>query len=204
MTTTNPTSFVTSVADTRRLPELGKPEVVMLGRSNSGKSSLINALTSKKLAYVSSTPGKTNLLNYFLIENLYGLVDVPGYGFAKRSGSEVMGWKQLVEGYVEHSVNLAGAVLIVDCRRTWSEDEAQLLSFLQHFEVPVVVVFSKSDKLNRRELSAKVKEVENLNLPGSVFFISNLTGDGVSDLRKFIVKNWVKDAKSKGHRGNPS
>ncbi|MBW2231384.1 MAG: YihA family ribosome biogenesis GTP-binding protein [Deltaproteobacteria bacterium] len=133
------------------LPESNLPEVAFLGRSNVGKSSLLNALVQRKqLARTSSTPGKTRMIHFFQVEidaTKLLLVDLPGYGFARVSKRERESWRRLVEGYLENRPQLRAAILLQDLRRDVSEDETLLLEWLAEREVPSLLVLTKIDKL---------------------------------------------------------
>ena len=116
--------FIKSATELSQCPIDSLKEVVFLGRSNAGKSSLINSLLNRKaLAKVSNTPGKTRLMNFFLINQAYRFVDLPGYGFAKRSPGELEMWAQFIEEYLLNRENLVGLILVKDIRRKWSTDE---------------------------------------------------------------------------------
>ena len=124
------------------------PEIAVVGRSNAGKSSLINKLCNNaKLAKVSQQPGKTRSINYFLINEEFMLVDLPGYGFAKRSGSEQQSWKRLIEGYFEHSEQLIHLLLLCDIRHDIQQGDKQMVEWLNYYGIPYTLVATKCDKL---------------------------------------------------------
>lgn len=187
------TGFLKSIAKFDPSLDSGLPEVVILGRSNAGKSSLINCfLGGKKVAHVSKTPGKTTLLNLFKVRNKYCLVDVPGYGYAARRGEVISNWQGMIEGYISHAPQLKGAIIVVDIRRGWSDDEIDLIKYLSHFGLPIAAVFSKTDKLNQKELQrAKDHILEEQPEFVTSFFISNVKGIGVKEVEEYIFKNWV-------------
>lgn len=143
--------LIASAPRVERLPESGLPEVAFLGRSNVGKSSLLNALARrKKLARTSSTPGKTRELVLFRVRTdrgEIGLVDLPGYGWARVSRKERQSWQRLAEGYLAKRESLCLAMLLQDVRRNWSEDEHLLLEWLAQRDVPGRVILTKTDKL---------------------------------------------------------
>src|SRR5262245_45414845 len=144
--------FLKSGAQPKDYPFPYHPEVAVVGRSNAGKSSFINALTGQKIAKVSQTPGKTRLLNFFeLGESLY-LVDMPGYGFATGSRNEVASWKRMVETYLKERETLNGVFLIMDIRRDWQDEEAMLVEWLAHNEIPWILILNKADKLSRSQI----------------------------------------------------
>ncbi len=132
---TNSSVFLKSAVRLDQCPQEDRPEVAFLGRSNSGKSSLINALTGRKtLAKVSSTPGKTRILNFFDFGPHYRLVEMPGYGFASRGGDEQRSWQRMIEDYLGGRQSLVGLVLIMDIRREMTEDEEMLMRYAQDHE----------------------------------------------------------------------
>lgn len=146
-----------------KLPPSGLPEIAFLGRSNVGKSSLLNALARrKKLARTSSTPGKTRELVLFKLRTDRGeiaLVDLPGYGWAKVSRKEREGWQRLAEGYLANREELRLAIVLQDVRRNWSEDESLLLQWLEEQGVPGRVVLTKTDKLKLMKRKEAVKRL---------------------------------------------
>ena len=145
-------------------PRPGAPEVAFLGRSNVGKSSLLNALVQrKKLARISSAPGKTRLIHFYRVERPgleINLVDLPGYGYAKVSKSERAGWRRLVESYLEGRPTLRAAVLLQDLRRDISEDETLLIDWLHEREMPVVLAITKIDKLKTMRRKARLNALQ--------------------------------------------
>ncbi len=152
--------FVRSVENLNEIPKDNLNEIAFAGRSNVGKSSLINCLLNrKKLAKTSSTPGKTRQLNYFRINRAFYFVDLPGYGFARVSKRERVHWRELVEGYIQRSPNLKGVVSIVDCRVGLTELDLQLLEWLKSLNIPLVVVATKSDKLSNNALTTQVSKI---------------------------------------------
>ena len=154
-------NFIKSASNSTSYPPLLLPEIALIGRSNSGKSSLLNALSNQKIAKVSATPGKTQLLNFFELDKKYYLVDMPGYGYAKRSRKEVFAWKNMIEVYLSRRESLVGLILIMDIRRKWAIEESQLLDWLDKERLSrknIVIVLNKSDKLNnnlQKKTSAK-------------------------------------------------
>jgi len=140
--------FLAGAADPARLPKLSYPEIAFAGRSNVGKSSLLNRLVGRrKLARVSKTPGRTQQINFFLIDERLTFVDLPGYGFARVPANVKQQWKHLVESYLSTRGNLQVVVVIVDLRRGVEEDDAQLLDYLHAQGIPAILVATKSDKL---------------------------------------------------------
>jgi len=155
--------ILTSCAKAADFPMQGFPEVALLGRSNVGKSSLLNALVKrKKLARTSGTPGKTRLIHFFRVETdrqALLLVDLPGYGWARVSRRERESWRHMVEGYLAGRDPLRLAVLLQDLRRDFSDDERLLLDWLAEREIPVLVALTKADKLKPMRRAARVREL---------------------------------------------
>ncbi|NLA27458.1 MAG: YihA family ribosome biogenesis GTP-binding protein, partial [Firmicutes bacterium] len=145
------------------LPPGVLPEIAFLGRSNVGKSSLINRLLGrKKLAYTSSTPGKTRALYFYLINDSFYFVDLPGYGYAKAGKEEQRAWAALIERYLEHRGPLCGSVHIVDCRHRPTADDLTMARWLRFHRLPTITVASKSDKLSRGALARQLPEIKTL------------------------------------------
>jgi len=158
--------FIKSVADQAQLPREPFPHIAFVGRSNVGKSSLINSLLQrKKLALTSATPGKTSLLNFFLINRSFYFVDFPGYGFARRSREERSRWGGLTEAYLQNESRLKAVVLLIDLRHGLSEDDQDFLAWLHLHDRRVIVVFTKADKLKTSERRKKLNEYSTA-LPG--------------------------------------
>jgi GTP-binding protein len=159
--------FITSAVKPSQYPEAMLPEIAFSGRSNAGKSSLINTLVNrKKLVKTSQTPGKTQLLNFFNINDAFSFVDLPGYGFAKVPASVQGSWAHMIERYLSQRDTLKGVVIIIDIRRTPDEKETDLINWLAHFNIPSIIVLSKADKLKRmkqrsqHDFIAKILEVK--------------------------------------------
>ncbi len=141
-------------------PRDGLPEIAFLGRSNVGKSSLINCLLGrKKLAQTSATPGKTRALYFYRVNDAFYFVDLPGYGYARVSQEEKRAWAALIESYLEHRPSLCGAVHIVDCRHRPPADDRLMARWLRYHRLPTVTVASKSDKLSRGALARQLPEI---------------------------------------------
>jgi GTP-binding protein len=136
------------------------PEVAFAGRSNVGKSSLLNRLVKRKaFARVSNTPGRTREINFFKVNGLFVLADLPGYGYAKISKTRKAEWLPLIEGYLRASTALRGVVQLLDSRHDPSEEDLQMLDFLAEVGVPTVVVLTKIDKLRRREIPERIHAI---------------------------------------------
>lgn len=172
---------------------MGPAEVAMVGRSNAGKSSLINAMCGTKTAKVSSTPGKTRALNFFDVNGKYRLVDMPGYGYAARSGNELKSWQQMIENYLTTRGSLVGLVLVMDIRRKWTNDEQMILQLLQQIECPLLVAMTKSDKVGGNEKRQRVKDLKKLLGIDGVIAVSNTKRQGSELVEDYIFKSWVQD-----------
>jgi GTP-binding protein len=161
------------------------PEVAVAGRSNVGKSSLINALVGRKsLARVSGTPGKTREINFYRIDDRFFLVDLPGYGYARAPESLRDAWQALMADYLARNERLEGLILLLDARRGVMEVDRQLLGYVTGGQIPVLFVLTKIDKLNRAGRTRAVQEVRlELGLPeDQVLATSARTGEGVATL----------------------
>jgi GTP-binding protein len=183
--------FVKSVSSLEQIPKDGLKEIAFAGRSNVGKSSLINCLLNrKKMAKISSTPGKTRQLNYFRINNEFYFVDLPGYGFAKVSKAEQSQWQRLLEGYLKSNSRLRGVISIIDSRIGPTDLDQQLLVWLKSLQVKTVVVATKSDKLSKTALKNQIKkfyqEIESY-IKTPIFSFSAVTGMGKKELWREIL-----------------
>lgn len=175
-----------------QLPPSTRAEVSFAGRSNVGKSSLLNALLNRKaLAKVSSKPGKTATINFFDVDGC-DFVDLPGYGYAKVAKDELDRWADLIEGYFNQKRNFALAVTLIDIRHAPSELDHTMVQFLQEMKLPFCIVLTKADKLSKQKaLSQKRSIAKNLNLNDDVELIitSSEKKIGIEDLRKIIVEH---------------
>ena len=149
--------FITSLDAFRDYPGVGRPEIAMVGKSNVGKSSMINKLTNNgKLARTSAEPGKTRLINLFNLNDEIVLVDLPGYGFAKVSRGEKQRWAGMIEGYLAQSKNLKRVLMLVDMRHQPTNDDIDMVNYLRHYGIPFTVAATKADKLSRAEKSRSI------------------------------------------------
>jgi len=194
--------FTISVAAAAQLPKDGLPQIAFCGRSNVGKSSLINSLLNRRgLAKTSNTPGKTRLLNFFRItpaESIYPpfyFVDLPGYGYAKVSQTERETWRQLLESYLAKSPQLGGVIALIDSRHGPQDSDLDLLAWLAHLRQRVAVVATKADKLSAQQRAERQREVvaalQHLP-PANLIFYSALTALGKKELwqqiNEFVVR----------------
>lgn len=184
--------FVSSVADLAKCPPPDKPEFAFIGRSNVGKSSLINMLANRKqLAKTSNTPGKTQTINHFIINNVWYLVDLPGYGYASVSKSLKEGFGKIIDNYVLKRENLDCLFVLLDSRLEPQKIDLSFLEWAGTAGVPIALIFTKSDKLSANELSKTMKRYQNVlmqyweEVPPS-FITSAETRRGQSDVLNFI------------------
>jgi len=155
-------SFVISSPSIEDCPEPTLPEYAFIGRSNVGKSSLINMLTNhSKLAKVSGRPGKTQLINHFLINKTWFLVDLPGYGWAKVSKTEKAKWKKMIDDYLTQRTNLINVFVLIDCRHSPQKIDLEFMQWLGEEEIPFSMVFTKTDKLKKVKLEASITNYNN-------------------------------------------
>lgn len=184
------TNFVKSASQRSERPaEPFLPEVLFVGKSNVGKSSLINALTGKKLAFTSSKPGHTKLLNYFNVDNKFYLVDAPGYGYAKTGVDLDELFGRMMDDYLENNDRLKLILLLVDSRREFTSDEDEFISYLSNTNYKLILVTTKMDKLNQKEKSLLEKRLKNLSINSeSVVKTSSLDKTNIDLLKRSIEK----------------
>ena len=188
--------FTMAVGKASQLKSGELPEVVFSGRSNVGKSSLINKIANRKaLARVSGQPGKTGTINFFNVDNTFNLVDLPGYGYAKVSHAEKVRWAELVEGYFTQDRNFALIVQIVDMRHKPTVDDLNMIKFLSDAKLPFAVALTKQDKLKKTQQTAQLELISSiLSQYGSmpIFPVSSTKGTGIEEIREYISKSVEK------------
>lgn len=175
--------FEKSVAQIHQLPTIQLPEIAFAGRSNVGKSTLINCLlNNKRIAKTSSRPGKTRLLNFFVINESFYMVDLPGYGFAKVPVAEKLKWQQLIASYFQVSKSLKGIVVITDIRHPLTNLDIEMIQWVEHLGIPLIVVGTKADKLSANKLAAQFskneKQLRDISPNAALITFSSLTRDG--------------------------
>ncbi len=186
----NKVEFEAAFGTLKQIPESDLPEIVFAGRSNVGKSSMLNRIFNRKnLARVSSMPGKTITINFFKVEDVR-IVDLPGYGYAKVAKGEKRRWAEMMEGYFQSPRNIKLVVQLVDMRHKPSEDDYVMMRFLQDAGLPFIVAATKSDKLNKTQYNERKNALrEELAEFGDNFTIlpfSSEKGEGTEELKKII------------------
>ena len=192
----NTAEFTAAYGLASQLPKCKSPEIAFAGRSNVGKSTLINKLFQRKnLARVSSVPGKTATINFYQCAHVT-FADLPGYGYAKRSKSELKRWQELINAYLQDERDLRAVLLLIDMRHPPTKNDLQMIDFLIDTEMPFAIVLTKADKLNKTERAARLAalpqelpQFEDLNV--TVF--SSVTGEGVEQLRSLIEEITTED-----------
>lgn len=185
-------TFIKSAVKMKDFPVSPLKEVAIAGRSNAGKSSLINVWAGEKIAKVSQTPGKTRLLNFFNMNNSYIFVDTPGYGYASRGGEEVRLWRKMIEGYLSQRPQLAGLVLLMDMARDWEEDEEIMSQYMMKNDLPIVIGLTKADKFNKKDMEKAIERIKKQSRLEDVFAVSSKNKFGCDDLENFVYKSWIK------------
>lgn len=189
--------FITSATKKSQYPEPHMPEVAFVGRSNVGKSSLINSITGRRaLARVSNTPGRTRLVNFFLINGEISLVDLPGYGYAKVSKSQLSDFQKIIEEYLENRENLEKIILLVDSRHVPTADDVMMYNYVKHYDIPCVIVGTKLDKLKRNEIKKNEKIIrEKLQIRDTDEFVmfSSLSKENKEQLMDKVFKGLIPE-----------
>ena len=185
-------SFAAAYGTSGQLPASPRPEVAFVGRSNVGKSSLLNKLFNrKKLAKVSSKPGKTSTINFFNAENSH-FVDLPGYGYAQVSKSEKVRWAEMINGYFEQDRNFTLVVSLIDIRHPATSLDVQMVEFLKEAELPFMIVLTKADKLSKSQImrqKAALRKQLSFGPETEVVACSSESGLGIDELKKAIERH---------------
>ncbi|MBK8550622.1 MAG: YihA family ribosome biogenesis GTP-binding protein [Ignavibacteria bacterium] len=186
--------FIKSIYDLRALPNSVLTEFVFVGRSNVGKSSLINVICNKKkMAKIGSVPGKTRQLNYFLINEKFYLVDLPGYGYAKVPEQIRAGWRKLVEDYISERSNVKLVFVLIDSRHEPTYLDELMVSWLEYYEIPFAIVLTKSDKISANKMQKQIyrasKIVNNEDLCIDYIPFSIITGEGKYEILKLVEEH---------------
>jgi GTP-binding protein len=188
--------FIMSAARPEQFPPEAEPEVAFLGRSNVGKSTLLNALVDVSgLAFVSSKPGCTQLINFYQVDGGFRFVDLPGYGYAKVPKDIKDEWKGLIEAYLTQRESLQLAVLLLDARRAWMDNDVELREWLESQSRPYVVAVTKFDKLKTQRERHESRKALREGYSGELLECSAVTGKGVREIWQAISKTQTKSAK---------
>lgn len=183
------TRFIKSLPSIKLKEDDKLKEVLFVGRSNVGKSSLLNCLCdNKNLAFVSSKPGHTKLLNFYNVDQKFYLVDAPGYGYSKSNISEINLFSEMMEDYFSNTFNLALVVFLLDSRRKLNDDDLQLINFFKEENINFVIALTKADKLNqsqRHQITHHIKDTLNINIDDMIF-TSTLKKENIDKLKKSI------------------
>jgi GTP-binding protein len=186
--------YLMSNDDYRRCPQPDKPEFAFIGRSNVGKSSLINMLTSNsKLAKTSASPGKTQKINHFVINNSWYLVDLPGYGYAKVSKSQRVVFRRMIEGYILNRQNLVNLFVLVDCRLEPQAIDVEFINWLGASRVPFTIIFTKADKIGPNVLASKVDAYKNHLLQTWEMLPDMLVSSAVSKMGQEEILDYIQN-----------
>lgn len=188
----NKAEFERAYGTLSQLPESDLPEIVFAGKSNVGKSSLLNKLFNRKqLARVSSVPGKTITINFYKLDEVK-FVDLPGYGYAKISKQELERFADLMEGYFKSGRNISLVVQLIDMRHPLSENDKGMITFLQQMHIPFIIVMTKADKLKKKAYEERLKlSKQELAFAGNVPVVpfSAVTGQGINGIKNYIEKS---------------
>lgn len=181
--------MVMSAVNKSQYPSEGLPQIAFVGRSNVGKSSLINTLLNRrKIARVSQTPGKTRTINFYEINNDFYFVDLPGYGYAKLSKQEKSNWGQIMDEYFIHSRDLKHVFVLVDIRHSPKEDDIRMVEYVRYYDIPLSIIATKSDKLTRNHQMKSIAEIcRSLKVNREdVFLVSSLKKTGQDEIMDFV------------------
>jgi len=176
--------FVISAVGSKQFPKDDKPHIAIAGRSNVGKSSLINALLHRKnLVKTSATPGKTQLINFFIINKQFYFVDLPGYGYARVPRAVTDAWAPMIEGYIKDALALRAVVVLLDARRQPDVRDVRLVEWLRQYNIPAIYAMTKTDKLNRQEAQQARQTIKaQLSIEDAPILTSAKDGQGVKEL----------------------
>lgn len=189
--------IIISAVSPKQYPDDGKPEFALVGRSNVGKSSVINTMLNRKnLARISSSPGKTRTINFYLINKEFYLVDLPGYGYAKVSKSERANWGKMIETYLENRRNLYEVMLLVDIRHEPTADDKMMYDWIKHYGYGTIVIATKSDKISRGNYQKHFKVIrEKLQMSSTdkIIPVSSLKKEGIDKLWAGLKDLFIAD-----------
>lgn len=186
-------SYAVSAVKESQYPKDDLPEIALAGRSNVGKSSLINTfLKRKNLARTSSQPGKTQTLNFYLVNEEFYLVDVPGYGYAKVSQKKRQEFGEMIQDYLETRPNLKGLIILIDGRHEPTKDDIAMYNYAQYLNIPILVVCTKMDKIKKSQMNKTLAGL-NKNLDLNYDHVSVLTFSSVTKIHVAELNKWIED-----------
>lgn len=190
-------SYAVSAVREDQYPKDDLPEIALSGRSNVGKSSLINTLLNRKnLARTSSQPGKTQTLNFYLVNDEFYLVDVPGYGYARVSQKKRQEFGEMIQDYLETSPNLKGLVILIDSRHEPTKDDIAMYNYAQYLNLPILVVCTKIDKIKKSQVNKVMSRLKK-NIDLNYDHVTVLTFSSVTKLHVAELGNWIEEKISK-------
>lgn len=190
-------SYAVSAVREDQYPKDDLPEIALSGRSNVGKSSLINTLLNRKnLARTSSQPGKTQTLNFYLVNDEFYLVDVPGYGYARVSQKKRQEFGEMIQDYLETRPNLKGLVILIDSRHEPTKDDIAMYNYAQYLNLPILVVCTKIDKIKRSQVNKVMSRLKK-NIDLNYDHVTVLTFSSVTKLHVAELDNWIEEKISK-------
>jgi GTP-binding protein len=180
--------FLKSATNLEQCPPATLPEFAVIGRSNAGKSSLLNAIVGQGISKTSKSPGKTTLINFFEVDGKFRIVDLPGYGYASRSHKERESWAPMIENYLKERESLRAVILVIDGARKWSQDENDLLDWFDETGKVVFVAVNKMDRFNQKETSAIQRHYSQIIGVEGIFYISAKTKKNVEQLFRSVFE----------------
>ncbi|AUI74490.1 ribosome biogenesis GTP-binding protein YihA/YsxC [Lactobacillus helveticus] len=190
-------NYAVSAVREDQYPKDNLPEIALSGRSNVGKSSLINTLINRKnLARTSSQPGKTQTLNFYLINDEFYLVDVPGYGYARVSQKKRQEFGEMIQDYLETRPNLKGLVILIDSRHEPTKDDIAMYNYAQYLNLPILVVCTKIDKIKKSQVNKVMSRLKK-NIDLNYDYVTVLTFSSVTKLHVAELGNWIEEKISK-------
>jgi len=198
--------FVISAPGPKQFPVDSRPQIAIAGRSNVGKSSIINSLLHRKnLVKTSQTPGKTQLINFFIINESFYFVDLPGYGYARVPYAVTDAWAPMIEGYLKDAPHLSAVIVLLDSRREPDERDIRLIEWLRQYDIPAIYALTKIDKLNRQETDRARRTISAaLGIADGLVLTSAKSGLGLKELWSAIVKKLKDPGVSSKQQGESS